>query len=326
MPADGGARALKVVVTGGCGFIGSNLCRLLAADPQIELVVLDDFSVGDAGRLDGLDLTIIEGSVLDPQAIDAAFAGADAVVHLAAVASVQESVENPLRVLDVNVTGTALVLEAARRSGGGSGDAAGGGAHVILASSSSVYGSDPTLPKHEGLLPRTESPYGVSKLAAEAYALTWQRVYGLPVLAFRFFNVFGPRQQASSAYPAVVPAFLERAIAGEPLVVYGTGEQSRDFTYVDSVCSVIADAVRRRVVSDTPVDLGFGVRTSLLELIGAIETAIGHPVETVFDQARRGDVLHSQAEGAEMARLFPALQPVSLERGLAATVEWMRSR
>ena len=309
---------MRVVVTGGCGFIGSNLCRVLReTDPGVELVVLDDFSVGDPERLEGLGARVIEGSVLDAAALDAAFAGADAVVHLAAVASVQESIDDPLRVHEVNVTGTVQVLEAARRAGG---------LHVVLASSSAVYGSDPVLPKHEELLPRTESPYGVSKLAAEAYGLTWQRVYALPVLAFRFFNVFGPLQPASSAYPAVVPAFLEAAVAGRPLVVYGTGEQSRDFTYVDSVCAVIADALRRRVTSDTPVDLGFGVRTSLLELIASIETAVGHPVQTRFEPARTGDVLHSQAAGLALGRLFPALDPVPLDAGLSATVAWLRSR
>ncbi|MCS5734882.1 NAD-dependent epimerase/dehydratase family protein [Herbiconiux daphne] len=308
---------MKVVVTGGAGFIGSNLCSVLTREPDTDVVVLDDFSSGSREHLAALDVAVIEGSILDEAALDRAFAGAAAVVHLAAIASVQESINNPRHVHEVNVTGTVEVLEAARRAGG---------AHVVLASSSAVYGSNPALPKREDMLPRTESPYGVTKLAAEAYALTWQRAYGLPVLAFRFFNVFGPAQQSTSAYPAVVPAFLEAALADEPLIIHGTGEQSRDFTYVGSVCEVIADAVHRRVASDIPVDLGFGVRTSLLELIGLIEAELGHPVKTAFAPSRDGDVLHSQAEGAELARLFPALEPIPLDAGLAATLAWMRNR
>ena len=196
---------------------------------------------------------------------------------------------------------------------------------MVVASSSSVYGSSEALPKREDMLPRTESPYAAGKLAAESYALTWQRAYGLPVLALRFFNVFGPHQQAGSAYPAVVPAFLDAALAGRPLEVHGSGEQSRDFTYVASVCEVIVDAVRRGIASDTPVDLGFGERTSLLELIALLEGALGHPLERRHTEARAGDVLHSQAEGARLAELFPELRPAPLAEGLSATIEWMRT-
>jgi UDP-glucose 4-epimerase len=311
---------MRIVVTGGAGFIGTNLCRVLTRDRAHEVVVFDDFSASDRTRVQSLGVTVVEGTVLDPAALDDVLEGADAVVHLAAVASVQESLEQPVHVHEVNVTGTLNVLEAARRAGGGA-----GGAHVVLASSSSVYGGDPALPTREDMLPRTESPYAVGKLAAESYALTWQRVYGLPVLAFRFFNVFGPLQ-AASTYPAVVPAFLEAAMQGRPLVVHGTGEQSRDFTYVDSVCETIADALERRVCSDGPVDLGFGVRTSLLELIDLIRDALGHDLDVTFGPRRAGDVLHSQAEGARLAELFPDLRPVALEDGLAATMAWMRSR
>ncbi|MCS5716624.1 NAD-dependent epimerase/dehydratase family protein [Herbiconiux sp. CPCC 205763] len=308
---------MRIVITGGAGFIGTNLSRVLSRSGDNEIIVFDDFSGSDRARLSGLPVTVIEGTVLDRVALDEVVAGADAVVHLAAIASVQESVQNPLHVHEVNVTGTLNVLEAARH---------GGGVHVVLASSSSVYGGDPRLPTRESMLPRTESPYAVTKLAAESYALTWQRVYGLPVLAFRFFNVFGPLQHAASSYPAVVPAFLEAAVAGRTLLVHGTGEQSRDFTFVDSVCETIADAVLRRVSFDSPVDLGFGVRTSLLELITMIEGALGQTVDVEFTPARVGDVLHSQAEGALLAQLFPELRPVSLAEGLATTIAWMRSR
>ncbi|WP_291057568.1 NAD-dependent epimerase/dehydratase family protein [Herbiconiux sp.] len=311
------ARPLTVLVTGGAGFIGSALCRVLAARPGTSIRVLDDLSAGRRENLTGVDVTLIEGSVLDPGALASAIDGVDAVVHLAAVASVQESLERPLHVHEVNVTGTVAVLEAAR---------AAGLVHTIVASSSAVYGSLPDLPKNERMRPRTESPYGATKLAAETYALTWQRSFGLPVLAFRFFNVFGPRQRADAAYPAVVPAFLERAVAGEAVTVHGTGEQSRDFTYVESICAVIADAIARGVAHDEPVDLGFGVRTSLLELIAEIEDVLGHPVPVAFEAARVGDILHSQAEGSVLASLFPGVPAVQLREGLEATVAWMRDR
>ncbi|MCS5722025.1 NAD-dependent epimerase/dehydratase family protein [Herbiconiux sp. CPCC 203407] len=310
---------MRVVITGGAGFIGANLCRAFSEAPagveRPELVVLDDFSASHPSRLAGLPVRVIRGSVLDADALRRATEGADAVVHLAAVASVQESMENPLHVHEVNVTGTVAVLEAARHAGA---------RHVVMASSSSVYGSSDALPKREDMLPRTESPYAAGKLAAESYALTWQRAYGLPVLALRFFNVFGPHQQPGTAYPAVVPAFLDAALAGRPLEVHGTGEQSRDFTYVASVCEVIADAVRRGVASDAPVDLGFGERTSLVELITLIEAALGRPLERRHTRARTGDVLHSQAEGARLAELFPGLRPVPLAEGLDETLRWLR--
>ncbi len=313
-PAD---RPLAVLVTGGAGFIGSSLCRQLSARPATRVVVLDDFSTGTRENLDGVDVTVVEGSVLDRELLGGLVAEADAVVHLAAIASVQDSLDRPREVHDVNVTGTVNVLEAAR---------AGGGVHTVVASSSSVYGSSDALPKHEGMRPRTESPYGATKLAAETYALTWQRSYGLPVLAFRFFNVFGPRQHGGTAYPAVVPAFLERAVAGQPVIVYGTGEQSRDFTYVESVGAIIADAVVRGVTSDEPVDLGFGVRVSLLELLAVMEEVLGHPLDVTFEPARTGDILHSQAAGERLAQLFPGIEDLPLREGLRSTVDWMRSR
>ena len=216
---------MRVAVTGGAGFIGANLCRrLLATDGVDSVAVLDDLSNGLRSNLDGLDVSFVEGTILDDAALDTAFAGADAVVHLAALGSVPRSVANPVASHAANATGTLMVLEAARRHGD---------LHTIVSSSSSVYGSNPTLPKHEGLATRPISPYGASKLAAEGYTLAWGATYGLPVLAFRFFNVFGPLQAAGHVYAAVIPAFVDAALAGQPVTVHGDGTQSRDFTYVD---------------------------------------------------------------------------------------------
>ena len=171
------------------------------------------------------------------------------------------------------------MLEAARRAGN---------VHVIVASSSSVYGANPTLPKHEDLATVPLSPYGASKLATEAYALAYQQSFGLPALAFRFFNVFGPLQPAGHAYAAVVPAFVSAALAGEPLVVHGDGQQTRDFTFVDTVTAVIADAVTRRVTCPEPVNLAFGTRTDLLTLIAELESVLGARLAVDHVESRAG--------------------------------------
>lgn len=304
---------MRVVVTGGAGFIGANLCRRLLADGA-EVAVLDDLSTGARANLDGLAVDFVEGTILDPMALDAAFSGADAVVHLAALGSVPRSVANPIASHHANATGTAMVLEAARRHGG---------LHTVLAGSSSVYGGNPTLPKHEGLVPAPLSPYAATKLATESYALAWAAAYGLPVLPFRFFNVFGPLQQAGHAYAAVIPAFVDAALAGQPAIVHGDGTQSRDFTYVGTVTGVIAEALARRVVSDGPVNLAFGARITLLELLAEIERLLGRPVARTHTDTRPGDVRHSQADNQRLLTLFPDAAPVPFDDGLRATVDWM---
>lgn len=304
---------MRVVVTGGAGFIGANLCRRLLADGA-EVAVLDDLSTGARANLDGLAVDFVEGTILDPMALDAAFSGADAVVHLAALGSVPRSVADPIASHHANATGTAMVLEAARRHGG---------LHTVLAGSSSVYGGNPTLPKHEGLVPAPLSPYAATKLATESYALAWAAAYGLPVLPFRFFNVFGPLQQAGHAYAAVIPAFVDAALAGQPAIVHGDGTQSRDFTYVGTVTGVIAEALARRVVSDGPVNLAFGARITLLELLAEIERLLGRPVARTHTDTRPGDVRHSQADNQRLLTLFPDAAPVPFDDGLRATVDWM---
>ena len=308
---------MKVVVTGGAGFIGANLCRHLLASPGVdEVVALDDLSTGDRANLDGVAARLVEGSILDPDALDACCEGAAAVVHLAARGSVPRSIEDPEATHRTNATGTVEVLQAARRAGG---------PHVVVASSSSVYGRNPTLPKHEDLATQPMSPYAASKLATETYALAYQAVYDLPVLAFRFFNVFGPLQPAGHAYAAVVPAFVAAALAGEPLPLHGDGTQSRDFTFVDSVCGVITDALARRVTSPGPVNLAFGSRTDLRAVISLLEELLGHEVAVDHQPPRPGDVPHSQADSSRLHELFPDVAPVPLEEGLRRTVDWFRS-
>ena len=304
---------MKVVVTGGAGFIGANLCRALARAGATDVVAYDDLSTGVAGNLDDTSARLVRADVLDEEALRAEVAGAASIVHLAARPSVPRSLADPEASHRVNASGTVRVLEAARAEGVD---------HVVVASSSSVYGANPTLPKREDQVPMPVSPYAASKLATESYALAWQRSFGTGVLALRFFNVFGPLQPAGHAYAAVVPVFVDAARRGAPLPVHGDGTQTRDFTYVGTVAAVLAEAVVGRVCHDGPVNLAFGTRTSLLDLIGRLEGILGHPVARDHQPVRAGDVPHSQADSGVLRSLFPDVEPVDLDAGLRATVEW----
>lgn len=308
---------MRVVVTGGAGFIGANLCRALAGDPSCRTVALDDLSTGARANLAGAaGVELVEGSILDPALLAEVLTGADAVVHLAARPSVPRSMADPFASHEANATGTVRVLEAARSVGQ---------PLVVVASSSSVYGANPELPRREGAPTDPLSPYAASKVATESYALAYGRAFGLPTLAFRFFNVFGPLQPAGHAYAAVVPAFVAAALAGDPLTVHGDGGQTRDFTYVGTVVAVIAEAVRRRLHHPGPVNLAFGSRVSLLELIARLERVIGHPLERRHVDPRPGDVRDSQADQTLLRSLFPEVTPVPLDEGLRATVGWFKS-
>jgi UDP-glucose 4-epimerase len=308
---------MRVVVTGGAGFIGANLCRELTARPGVgEVIALDDLSTGRVENLEGSGAVCVEGSILDQALLSEVLAGADAVVHLAARPSIPRSLAAPVASHAANATGTLLLLEACRRRS----------VHVVAASSSSVYGGVPDLPKHEDLPTRPLSPYGASKLAAEAYVLAYGASFGLPVLALRFFNVYGPLQPADHAYAAVVPAFIDAALRGEPLTVHGDGLQTRDFTFVGTVVAVLADAVLRKVTSARPVNLAFGTRMSVLELTRRLSAVLDRPVDLVHVPPRPGDVRDSQAADGRLRRLFPGVEAVPLDTGLERTVAWFRGR
>ena len=317
--SSGSDAGVKVIVTGGAGFIGANLCRTLAETAGVDQVVaLDDLSTGSKANLVGVaGVELVEGSLLDTDLLDEVVPGTGAIVHLGARPSVPRSLTDPVATHETNATGTLRILEAARHHGG---------PLVVVASSSSVYGANPVLPKSEDLAPMPVSPYAVSKLATESYAVAYAHSFGLPTLAFRFFNVFGPLQAPDHAYAAVVPAFLAAALRGEPLPVHGDGRQTRDFTYVGTVCAVLADAVVRRVTSPRPVNLAFGTRYSLLDVIAEIETLLGRPLERSHTEPRAGDVRDSQADQTNLRGLFPDVEPVPLNDGLAATIDWFEQR
>ena len=281
-----------------------------------RVLAFDDFSTGSPENLaDSPSVELVEGSVLSADDLDGVMTGAQAVIHLAARPSVPRSLADPMASHQVNATGTMMVLEAARRH-----DAP----HLVVASSSSVYGANPALPKREDMVTLPVSPYAASKLATEAYSLSYGHSFGLPVLVFRFFNVFGPLQPASHAYAAVVPTFVSCALAGIPLPVHGDGTQTRDFTYVGTVASVLIDSLRRRVVDPEPVNLAFGSRVSLLELIAELEKITGHQLPLHHLESRKGDVPHSQADRSRLSRMFPDVLPTPFSDGLRATVAWFR--
>jgi UDP-glucose 4-epimerase len=308
---------MRVAVTGGAGFIGGNLCRALLREPGVAVSAIDDLSTGDLSNLDGLGMAFKNGSILDPKALDEAFSGADSVVHLAARPSVARSIDNPYQTHEANASGTLAVLESVRRLQI---------PHIVVASSSSVYGGNPASPKNEDLATRPLSPYAASKLATEAYALSYQASFGISTLAFRFFNVYGPLQPAGHAYAACIPAFITAALRNEPVIVNGDGKQSRDFTFVDDVARVIVEAVKAKTASENPVNLAFGGSVDLLSLLNELEEIVGHGIEVTHDQERPGDVRHSKADPTEVRALFPQVEPVSLREGLKRTVQWWRER
>ena len=306
---------VRVLVTGGAGFIGTNLVRRLVQMGH-EPRVLDDLSTGLPDNLDGLDVEVREVSLVDADAVSDAAVGMDAIVHLAARGSVPRSIADPLATHLVNATGTLHVLEAARQRD----------VPVILSSSSSVYGANTDLPKSEDMWTRPLSPYAASKLAAESYALAYQTSFGLPVLALRFFNVFGPWQRPDHDYAAVVPKWLWRMMQGEPIQVFGDGQQSRDFTYVDTVVDVLVDALQRRLSLNTPVNLAFGVRLTLVDLIQAMQRVLGREALVEYLPERLGDVRDSENDPTLFREVFPSVEPLPLEPALERTAAWLRTR
>ncbi|MEU0516483.1 NAD-dependent epimerase/dehydratase family protein [Streptosporangium sp. NPDC006007] len=304
---------MKIVVTGGAGFIGANLCKELSRLPEVShILVLDDLSSGSLANLRDTRVDFVQGSILDRSLLGEVMRGADAAVHLAARPSVAMSVDDPEGSHDVNASGTLRVLEACRAVG----------AYAVTASSCSVYGDSAENPKHEGLPTRPVSPYGAGKLAAEAYTLSYAASFNMRTLALRFFNVYGPFQPADHAYAAVIPAFIDAALRGDPLRIYGDGLQTRDFTFAETVVSVLIDAVMREVTSDTPVNVAHGVQVSLLELARELGQVMDRPLEVRHAPPRKGDIRDSRASCERLRRLFPDIAPVSLDVGLQRTVSW----
>ena len=305
------------LVTGGAGFIGSNVVEALVRRGD-RVRVLDDFSTGRRENLAAMpEVSIVEGDLRDRAAVERAVAGADGVFHEAALRSVPRSVDDPFSSNEVNVTGTLVLLLACRKAGV---------RRVVYASSSSVYGDDPALPKVETMPTRPISPYAVSKLAAEHYCQTFARLYGVETVSLRYFNVFGPRQNPESKYSAVIPRFLAQALAGEPLEVHGDGEQSRDFTYIDNVVQANLRAMEAPGVSGEIFNVACGTRHSLLAIADAIGEFLGRRLERAHVAPRPGDVRHTHADIAKAERLLGYRPSVDFATGMRRTCEYFVAR
>jgi UDP-glucose 4-epimerase len=280
-----------------------------------QVAVLDDFSTGFPWRLEGFKdrISIIEGSILDEQALDRAVDSAEVILHEAAIPSVARSVIAPKATHAANATGTIEIMLAAVRHGV---------RRVVLAGSSSVYGPAAELPCRETQRPAPSSPYGASKLAAEHYLHTLGQLNGVETVALRYFNVFGPGQDPASEYSAVIPRFVAAGLEGRSPTINGSGEISRDFTYVDNVVEANMLAAKASSPSGLTCNVACGTRFTLLELLVAISDAAGRKIEPVFGPAREGDIVHSQADIA-LAREALGYEPlVSFHDGIARTVAW----
>jgi UDP-glucose 4-epimerase len=303
---------VKLLVTGGCGFVGSNLTHALA-NLGHEVVVLDDLSTGLKSNLKGLNVEIIEDSILNVDKYRNDFKDLDAIFHLGARGSVPRSIKNPILTHEVNATATLRILELARLSG----------THVIFSSSSSVYGRNGDLPKNEKMWLSPITPYAASKLAGEGYVQAYAGSYEVPVTLFRFFNIFGPRQRPDHDYAAVIPKWIWSAMNNETIQVFGDGEQTRDFTYVDTVLNTLIKTVEEKIVSADPINLAFGNRISLNQVIALLK---GHfpNLQVNFQGIRSGDVQHSQNDPKLINQLFSNIEITGFEDALNRTVEWLQ--
>ena len=301
----------KVIVTGGAGFIGSHLTERLV-EQGYQVIILDNLATGKKENIKELiaknAVEFVQGSVTDLPLLKELFQGARYIFHLAALPSVPRSIENPLDCHQVNVTGTLNVLLAARENGA---------RKVIYASSSSVYGDTPTLPKEEGMFPHPLSPYAAAKLAGEYYCQVFNEAYKLPTVCLRYFNVYGPRQDANSQYAAVIPRFIKGVHEGNSPLIFGDGEQTRDFTFVKDAVEatfLAAESNARGVFN-----IAGGQSITINELTELIIKLVGNKVKPVYQEPRPGDVRHSLAD-ISRARAFGYEPKYSLEVGLGETV------
>jgi UDP-glucose 4-epimerase len=308
---------MRVVVTGGAGFIGSHLVEELLRR-ESSVVVVDDFSSGKEANLAGMKgpLEVVRQSVTELEPLHRAMRGADFVLHLAARTSVPRSVADPIESNHVNVAGTVNVLVAARDARA---------RRVVFAASSSAYGETPTLPKRESMRPEPISPYGVTKFVGEMYAHVFGRCYGLENVSLRYFNVFVPRQDPSSPYSGVLSRFITALRDGRQPVVFGDGEQSRDFTYVSNVVDATLRAAETPGVSGMVFNVGTGERFTLNHTLAVLAKISGKPANPRYDPPRPGDIRDSQADLTLARQMLGYVPSVGFEEGLRRTWEWYSS-
>ncbi|MFI5371469.1 MAG: SDR family oxidoreductase [Candidatus Eisenbacteria bacterium] len=305
------------LVTGGAGFIGSHVVRTLLERGD-TVRVLDNFATGKREHLVPLKdrIEVIEGDIRYLNNVQEAVRGADYVIHLAALPSVARSVRTPIESNDVNVVGTLNLLVASHDARV---------RRVVYGASSSAYGNSATLPKEETMPSDPLSPYAVNKLTGELYCRVYAHVYGLETVSLRYFNVFGPRQDPTSQYSAVIPRFIQSLLAGQKPVIYGDGEQSRDFTYVQNAVEASLLACTAPEVAGETINVACGERVTLNQLVARIGSLIGVRAEVSYEPPRAGDVRHSQAAIGKAARMLRYQPSVGLDEGLRRTIEWLRS-
>lgn len=307
----------KVLITGGAGFIGSNLAdELIRQGARVSII--DDLTTGFRENLEEIngDFDFIEGDINDDAALSKAIEGAEIVFHEAALPSVPRSVDDPAETHRVCVDGTFNVLLKAKQSGV---------RRLIYAASSSAYGDQPTLPKIEAMRPDPLSPYAVAKLTGELYCRAFNHVYGLETLSLRYFNVFGPRQNPGSMYSGVISRFIDALMTGGTPVIFGDGEQSRDFTYIANVVDAnIKAAQTTRGLGET-MNIANGDRITLIELLEVLKNITGSNADAEFQPARNGDVKHSQAGNERAVECLGYKELVGLEEGLRRTIDWWKS-
>lgn len=303
---------MYVLITGGAGFIGSHLTeKLLLGGDKVR--ILDDLSSGKRENLPHhAALEFIEGDIRDARLVERCLEGVDAVVHLAAIASVQASIDDPIRTHQVNFDGTLNLLEAARRNGTG---------RFLYACSAAVYGDAASIPVPEDSAPNPLSPYAVDKLAGEYYLLHYHRKYDLPATSFRFFNIYGPRQDPSSPYSGVISVFVDRLKSRQPVTIFGDGEQTRDFVYVGDLATLLVRAVHGTEGAGGVFNLGTGQRHSLLQLLAQLETLSGRKIERRHEAPRLGDIQHSCADVSRLKRVFGSAPETPFHLGLKKLLE-----
>jgi len=308
------------LVTGGAGFIGSSIARALIARGD-GVRIIDNFSTGKRENLADIAnrVELCEGDIRDDRLLARAVNGVDVVFHEAAIASVPQSMREPLENHAVNATGTMRVLESARHAGV---------RRLVYAASSAAYGDEPTLPKVETMAPAPISPYGASKLAGEVAMQVYARAFGLETVCLRYFNVFGARQDPQSEYAAVIPKFITAALAGKPLRIFGDGQQSRDFCHIDNVvdANLAAAAADGPRVAGGLFNIGCGEAIDLNRVVAILGDVLGRKIDPVYEPARAGDIKHSWGDVSAARAAFGFRAGVSFADGLRRTVEWYKTQ
>ena len=300
----------KVAVTGGAGFVGTNLVRALL-NQRTEVLVIDDFSTGLKSNLEGLNCDLAEISLTDSIKVAKALKECEYIFHLGARGSVPRSINNPRATMEVNAIGTLNVLESARATG----------ATVAFSSSSSVYGSNLELPKNEKMWMAPLTPYAASKLSGEALVESYSASYSISAITYRFFNIFGPWQRPDHDYAAVIPKWIWKLMQNESIEVFGDGNQSRDFTYVDTVVEVLIEGMKKGINHPSPINLAFGSRVTLNQAIDALRLKFPD-LKVSYSQERSGDVRNSQNDPTLLKSIFPSITPIDFSEALEMTYQW----